>query len=110
VKHEPNLMSIQRTSTFRLDPSLTGQEAIVLRALAAGESDRQVCRELHTDPATFLRMMRDMREKIGMANNERKRGLVPVLVPEPGSLSLLLLGLAAVGFLARRRGDLPTAA
>jgi hypothetical protein len=43
-------------------------------------------------------------------DHERKRGLVPVLVPEPGSLSLLLLGLAAVGFLARRRGDLPTAA
>jgi hypothetical protein len=42
--------------------------------------------------------------------HERKRRLVPVLVPEPGSLSLLLLGLAAVGFLARRRGDLPTAA
>lgn len=42
--------------------------------------------------------------------HERKRGLVPVLVPEPGSLSLLLLGLAAIGFLARRRGDLPTAA
>jgi hypothetical protein len=42
--------------------------------------------------------------------HERKRGLVPVLVPEPGSLSLLLLGLAAVGFWARRRGALPTAA
>lgn len=28
----------------------------------------------------------------------------PMLVPEPGSLLLLLLGLAAVGFLGRRRG------
>jgi DNA-binding CsgD family transcriptional regulator len=69
VKQEPNLISIQRTSAFRLDPSLTGEEAIVLRALAAGESDRQVCRGLHIDPATFLRMMRDMWEKIGMVDN-----------------------------------------
>jgi hypothetical protein len=43
-------------------------------------------------------------------HERRRRKLVPVLVPEPGSLSLLLLGLAAVGFLARRRGNLPTAA
>jgi hypothetical protein len=42
-------------------------------------------------------------------DHKRKRSLVPVLVPEPGSLSLLLLGLAAVGFLTRRRGALPTA-
>ena len=33
--------------------------------------------------------------------------LVLVLVPEPGAFSLLLLGLAAVGILARRRSDLP---
>jgi hypothetical protein len=30
-------------------------------------------------------------------------------MPEPGSLSLLLTGLAALGFLARRRGELPIA-
>jgi hypothetical protein len=42
--------------------------------------------------------------------HERKRKFVPILVPEPGSVPFLLLGLAAVGFLARRRGDLPTAA
>ena len=42
MKHEPNLISIQRTSAFRLDPSLTSEEAIVLRALSAGQSDRQV--------------------------------------------------------------------
>lgn len=36
-----------------------------------------------------------------------KKALVPAvaMVPEPGSLSLLLLGLAAVGFFSRRRGQ-----
>jgi DNA-binding NarL/FixJ family response regulator len=69
MKHKPNLISIHRTSTFRLDPSLTGEEAIVLRALAGGQTDRQVCRELRMEPTTFLRMMREMREKIGTADN-----------------------------------------
>jgi hypothetical protein len=36
-----------------------------------------------------------------------KDGPVPVLVREPGSLSLLLLGFGAVGLLALRRGELP---
>lgn len=33
-----------------------------------------------------------------------------VLVPEPGAISLLLVGMAAVGILARRRSDLPVTA
>lgn len=33
-----------------------------------------------------------------------------VLVPEPGAISLLLLGMAAVGMLARRRSDFPATA
>ena len=33
-----------------------------------------------------------------------------VLVPEPGAISLLLVGMAAVGTLARRRGELPVIA
>jgi hypothetical protein len=48
----------------------------------------------------------------GQENRENDKfngedGPVPVLVREPGSLSLLLLGLGAVGLLARRRGELP---
>jgi DNA-binding NarL/FixJ family response regulator len=69
MKDEPNLISIQRASAFRLDPTLTSEEAIILRALAAGQTDRQVCNELRIDPATFLRMMREMREKIGTTDN-----------------------------------------
>jgi hypothetical protein len=69
MKQEPNLISIHRTLALRLDPTLTGEEAIILRALAAGQTDRQVCKELRMDPTRFLCMMRDMRGKIGMADN-----------------------------------------
>jgi DNA-binding NarL/FixJ family response regulator len=69
LKRPPTVISIQRTPTFLLDPSLSSEEAIVLRALAAGQTDRQVCNVLHMDPTTFLRMMRDMREKIGKTDN-----------------------------------------
>jgi DNA-binding CsgD family transcriptional regulator len=70
MRHRPKLINIQRASAFRLDPTLTGEEAIVLRALAGGNTDRQVCSQLHMDPNTYLRMMRDMREKIHMADND----------------------------------------
>jgi DNA-binding CsgD family transcriptional regulator len=69
MKQEPKLISIHRTSVFQLDPTLTTEEGIVLRALAAGQTDRQVCHQLRMDLATFLRLMRDMREKIGGADN-----------------------------------------
>ncbi len=69
MKRGLNVISIRRDSSFQLDPVLTGEEGIVLRALARGQTDRQVCRDLHMDPTTFLRMMRDMREKIGTTDN-----------------------------------------
>jgi DNA-binding NarL/FixJ family response regulator len=69
MRHQTKLISIDRTSAFRLDPTLTSQEAIVLRALAAGQTDRQVCKDLRMDPTTFLRIMFGMREKIGTTDN-----------------------------------------
>ena len=69
MKHKHNLISISRNPGFRLDPTLTSEESIILRALAGGRTDRQVCNDLRMDPTTFLRMMRDMRQKIGAADN-----------------------------------------
>lgn len=69
MNHSHNVICIERGSAFRLDPTLTSEESIVLRALASGRTDRQVCNDLRMDPATFLRMMREMREKIGTVDN-----------------------------------------
>jgi DNA-binding NarL/FixJ family response regulator len=69
MKPKPILISIRRSSALELDPYLTSEESIILRALAAGRTDRQVCNDLQMDPTTFLRMMRDMREKIGTRDN-----------------------------------------
>ena len=69
MKYKPKLISINRTSGFQLDPTFTSKESIVLRALAARRTARQVCNELRMDPATFLRIMRDMREKIGTVDS-----------------------------------------
>ena len=65
MKRNHNLISINRAAGFHLDPALTNEESIILRALAAGRTDRQVCRDLHMEPTTLLSMMREMRQKIG---------------------------------------------
>jgi DNA-binding CsgD family transcriptional regulator len=63
MEQEPKVISINRGRGLRLDPTLTSEEAIILRALAAGKLDRQVCKDLGMAAETFLRMMRDIREK-----------------------------------------------
>ena len=63
MSQESKVINIKRTPGFRLDPTLTSEEAVVLRSLAAGKTDRQVCDDLGMAPETFLRMMRDVREK-----------------------------------------------
>jgi DNA-binding NarL/FixJ family response regulator len=69
MKREPKVININHNPAFRMDPTLTSEEAIVLRALAAGKTDKQVCNELRMAPDTFLRMMRDVREKTCTPNN-----------------------------------------
>lgn len=48
--------------------------------------------------------------RLGEHDWERRHdeGTATAAVPEPGSLPLILLGLAGVGFLARRRRELPS--
>jgi hypothetical protein len=65
-----NLISISRNSGFQLDPTLTSEESLILRALAGGKTDRQVCGDLRMEPTKFLRMMREMRAKIGVKHND----------------------------------------
>ncbi|MGA8224275.1 MAG: PEP-CTERM sorting domain-containing protein [Candidatus Acidiferrales bacterium] len=68
----------------------------------------------HDRVSFFSRDEMDSRE-VGEAQRPRnsnfhvyRKEVDPVPAAEPGSLSLMLLGLAAVGFLARRRGESPT--
>jgi DNA-binding CsgD family transcriptional regulator len=69
MKHNLDPIGTRPLPAFRLDPALTSEEAIVLRALAGGQTDRQVCKQLHMAVPVFHRIMRDMREKTGTANN-----------------------------------------
>ena len=69
MSHKPNPIGTRASSAFLLDPALSGEEAIVLRALAGGQTDRQVCRQLRMNAGTFHRIMHDMREKTGTADN-----------------------------------------
>ena len=69
MNREAKVISINRNRFLKLDPSLTCEEAIVLRALAGGKSDRQVCNEMGMAPEAFLRLMRDVREKTNTASD-----------------------------------------
>jgi hypothetical protein len=69
MKNEHNVISITRGSGFRIDPTLTSEESNILWALACGRIERQVCTDFRMEPTTFLRLMRDMRKKIGCSDN-----------------------------------------
>jgi hypothetical protein len=69
MSHKPNPIGTLALPAFHLDPPLTGEEAIVLRALAGGQTDMQVCKQLRMDVAAFHRIMRDMREETGLGDD-----------------------------------------
>ena len=53
----------------RPSPEFTVEEAIVLRALAGGKSDKQVCTELRMTSGSFHRLLRDLLEKTGATDH-----------------------------------------
>jgi DNA-binding CsgD family transcriptional regulator len=69
MKVPPKVNSISRISGFRLDPTFTSEETIILRALVGGKTDKQVCDLLRMSSNLFLRLMRDLREKTGTTSN-----------------------------------------
>ncbi|HLJ40291.1 MAG TPA: hypothetical protein VKT50_02270 [Candidatus Acidoferrales bacterium] len=50
-------------------PSFTLEETIVLRALAGGKTDKQVCTELRMPSSSFHRLLRDLCEKAGVSDH-----------------------------------------
>jgi DNA-binding CsgD family transcriptional regulator len=61
--------NVQCASNLRLDPALIGEEAIVLRALVAGRTDKQVRKELRMSAPAFYGLMRNIRDKTGAVDN-----------------------------------------
>jgi DNA-binding CsgD family transcriptional regulator len=69
MKHAFDVIAINRIRGFRPDPTLTSEEAIVLRALANGKNNEQICSALHIALLYFLEIMRDLREKTGAVSD-----------------------------------------
>ncbi|HEV2616435.1 MAG TPA: hypothetical protein VGU63_07485 [Candidatus Acidoferrales bacterium] len=57
-----------RTPLRPQNPSLTTEEAIILRALAGGKTDKQICAELRLPSGVFYRLLRDLHQKTGMTD------------------------------------------
>jgi DNA-binding NarL/FixJ family response regulator len=57
------------TSAPRPSPTFTAEEAIVLRAFAAGKCPKQVRTELRIPPRSLRSLLRDLREKTGTADD-----------------------------------------
>lgn len=55
-------------SVRRADPSFTAEEAILLRALVGGKTDKQICSELRIPLGLFHRLLRDLCEKARVAD------------------------------------------
>jgi DNA-binding CsgD family transcriptional regulator len=53
----------------RSDPAFTMEERIVMRALVAGKTGKEICVSLRLTADLFHRLMRDLREKTGTDTN-----------------------------------------
>jgi DNA-binding NarL/FixJ family response regulator len=53
----------------RPDPTFTTEEAIIMRGLVAGQTDKEIRNNLRLPANSFHRLMRDLREKTGTNTN-----------------------------------------
>jgi len=69
MKFSPGILVPIPVVGSRPDPTFTSEEAIILRALVAGKTDKQICNNLRLPANLFHRLMRDLREKTGTDTN-----------------------------------------
>jgi DNA-binding CsgD family transcriptional regulator len=69
MNYQSKAIGVRGKRDLRPDSTLTSEEGIVLRALIAGKTEKQVRADLRISGALFLRLMRGMREKTGAPNN-----------------------------------------
>jgi DNA-binding NarL/FixJ family response regulator len=66
MNHEPRVVG-GCSLGFRLNPTLTSEESMILRGLVAGKTDQQVRKSLHISTSIFLRLLHDIWAKTGTA-------------------------------------------
>jgi DNA-binding NarL/FixJ family response regulator len=54
-----------QTPAVRPNPTFNLEESIVLRAFAAGKSDKEICQEFRMVPMAVYEVMRDLEQKTG---------------------------------------------
>ncbi len=71
MKLQPKVLvfNANGAAVSRADPTFTSEEAIVLRALIAGKTDKQVCSDLRMTLNSYVRLVRELREKTGTTSN-----------------------------------------
>lgn len=72
TRHRPNPCSSPankvQPQVRRADPSFTAEEAIVLRALVGGKTNKQIRSELRIPLGLFHRLLRDMHKRAGVTD------------------------------------------
>ena len=58
----------ERRNSSVTNIQLTEEESILMRALIAGHSQKQICRDLRMNSGMFYRLLRDLREKSGASD------------------------------------------